>query len=344
MVGVIVSLIVTFALSFLLSLHYSKLRLAQDRPGSEPQKINPKRSSRMGGVAIFLGVLIGMLPAKLFCCFKLLLSVLPIFLVAIYEDFFKSVRPSVRLSISFLSGAIFIGLYGEYIRYVGLPIFDSLLRINFFALVFTIFAIAGVVNAFNIIDGLNGLSGGIALIAFIFLGLAALDVGDYELLTFCMFLSFGILGFLLHNYPGGRILLGDNGAYLIGFLVAACSILLVYRNNRVSPWYPLVLVFYPVFETLFSMYRRIVVKRKTPMEADFQHLHSLIYRRYIKENPGTTKTILFGYLLSSAAAYFLRYHTYALLLLCLLYVFIYVLVYIRIVHFRAGWIRKLRLL
>ena len=85
-------------------------------------------------------------------------------------------------------------------------------------------------------------------------------------------------GFLLINYPSGRIFLGDGGAYLIGLLLAELSVLLVGRNSEVSPWFPLVLLAYPIWETLFSMYRRRMHGRSTG-EADALHLHSLVYRR-----------------------------------------------------------------
>ena len=65
-----------------------------------------------------------------------------------------------------------------------------------------------------------------------------------------------ISGFLVVNYPSGRIFLCDGGAYLVGLLLAEISVLLVHRNSEVSPWFPLVLLAYPIWETLFSMYRR----------------------------------------------------------------------------------------
>jgi hypothetical protein len=72
--------------------------------------------------------------------------------------------------------------------------------------------------------------------------------------------------------------LGDGGAYLVGLLLAELSVILVHRNSEVSPWFPLVLLAYPIWETLFSMYRRKMRGRSTG-EADALHLHSLVYRR-----------------------------------------------------------------
>jgi UDP-N-acetylmuramyl pentapeptide phosphotransferase/UDP-N-acetylglucosamine-1-phosphate transferase len=89
-------------------------------------------------------------------------------------------------------------------------------------------------------------------------------------------------GFLLWNYPRGLIFLGDGGAYLIGFVIAELSVLLVARNPSVSAWFPLLLSFYPIFETLFTMYRRIVIGKRHPGLPDAAHLHQLIYRRIVR--------------------------------------------------------------
>jgi UDP-N-acetylmuramyl pentapeptide phosphotransferase/UDP-N-acetylglucosamine-1-phosphate transferase len=91
-----------------------------------------------------------------------------------------------------------------------------------------------------------------------------------------------ILGFLVWNYPRGLIFLGDGGAYLVGFLVAELSVLLVARNPQVSPWFPLILVFYPIFETMFTIFRRVVIGKKNPGLPDAAHLHQLIYRRVVR--------------------------------------------------------------
>lgn len=58
----------------------------------------------------------------------------------------------------------------------------------------------------------------------------------------------------------GKIFLGDGGAYLLGYFIAEISVLLVLRNPEVSPWFPLLVVAYPVVEALFSIYRRNILK------------------------------------------------------------------------------------
>jgi UDP-GlcNAc:undecaprenyl-phosphate/decaprenyl-phosphate GlcNAc-1-phosphate transferase len=128
---------------------------------------------------------------------------------------------------------------------------------------------------------LNGLAGVTALAASIGLAIVARAVGDDFVFTAGTVLAASMFGFLIVNYPSGRIFLGDGGAYLIGLLLAELSVLLVQRNSEVSPWFPLVLLTYPIWETLFSMYRR-KMRGYSTARADGMHLHQLVYRRLVR--------------------------------------------------------------
>jgi len=77
------------------------------------------------------------------------------------------------------------------------------------------------------------------------------------------------------NFPFGKLFLGDGGAYLLGFLVAWLAVMLAHRNPDVSPWAPLLACAYPIFETLFTIVRRLWA-RTHPGQPDSEHLHSLV--------------------------------------------------------------------
>jgi hypothetical protein len=146
---------------------------------------------------------------------------------------------------------------------------------------FTVVGIGGVAHAVNIIDGYNGLAGGIAVMVMAALGCVAWQVGDSMLVVMCLGLIGATLGFMVWNFPGARLFAGDGGAYLWGVSAGLLSALLLRRHPEVSPWFPLAVLIYPVFETLFSIYRRRVKKAAAAGQPDAKHLHQLVYRRLL---------------------------------------------------------------
>ncbi len=143
----------------------------------------------------------------------------------------------------------------------------------------TWFMVVGACNAVNIIDGAHGLAAGTALIMFGGIALAAGWSGDTLTLVPTLVVMGTLAGFLVWNYPRGRVFLGDAGAYFVGFMYAELSIQLITRNSAISAWYVIVLAGYPIVDTLFSMYRRGIVRRMPLMAPDALHLHTLIFRR-----------------------------------------------------------------
>jgi len=91
-----------------------------------------------------------------------------------------------------------------------------------------------------------------------------------------------MIGFMSLNWPKGKIFMGDGGAYLVGFILAELSVLLIARNPSVSPWFPLTLLGYPIFETLFSMYRRKFLHQTISGHPDALHLHQLIFKWIVR--------------------------------------------------------------
>jgi UDP-N-acetylmuramyl pentapeptide phosphotransferase/UDP-N-acetylglucosamine-1-phosphate transferase len=259
------------------------------------RKLHTDPTPRVGGIAVAGGVLVGILamlgatgeldkPSLLLAC------VAPGLVWGLIEDVTKRGDVFVRLALSAVAAAMGFVLLDARITQVDLPGLDRALQINLISFAFTVFAVTGVANAINVIDGLNGLSSVNALLASIGLAIVAWIVGDKFVFQIACILAGAVGGFLAVNFPSGRIFLGDGGAYLIGLLLALLSVILVQRNIEVSAWFPLVLLWYPIWETLYSMYRRKVRGRSTG-SADALHLHTLVYRRLIRwKGPGATPT------------------------------------------------------
>ena len=253
-----------------------------------PQKVHDGKVPRIGGLAIW----VALLAIGFYFFFKtgnfaglmwrLILSSFPFFLIGILEDITKAIRAEYRLSIMLCLAVLPFYLLDAKLIRASIPLLDELLSFWPVSLIITIIAIAGFANAINLIDGLNGLSGMISILIIGGIAYIAFKVDDLNMLIISFAVLGAILGFLVFNYPGGLIFLGDGGAYLIGSVIAILSILIVARNKDISPWFPAMLLIYPIWETIFSIYRRRFKKKKSALKADNLHLHTLILKRVVR--------------------------------------------------------------
>jgi UDP-N-acetylmuramyl pentapeptide phosphotransferase/UDP-N-acetylglucosamine-1-phosphate transferase len=356
--------VTSFALAFVISLMLSGFIVRLARTGSAlgsdddlsgVQKIHAHPVPRVGGFAIAVALWLvagwvawrGIGPAREFAL--VLACGLPPLVAGLLEDVTKKVGVRVRLAATALSGVLAFFVLGAQLHEVSMPGLDWLMGFTAFSLLFTVVAVAGVANAVNIIDGFNGLASAVVTIALLSLAYVGWQVGDALVVSMALAGVGAVLGFLLWNWPRGLIFLGDGGAYFIGYLVAVLSFVLVARHRGVvSPWYPMLLFIYPVFETLFSIWRRKVVRGASPGLPDGLHLHQLVFRRLVRWAVGrqdaasltlrNSLTAPYLWLLSSLATLpatlFWRY-PFVLMGFVALFCVFYVWLYLRLVRFRA---------
>ena len=253
------------------------------------QKFHCHWVPRLGGVPIFIALTSTLLLAawasrtEVFSTVALIVCLLPAFAIGLLEDLTRRAGVLLRLAVTMFSASLGWWLLEGQLTRLDIPYVDQgLAAFAPAAFVLTLVAGAGIAHAINIIDGYNGLSGFFVAVIFLSLGWVAHLVDDAFICRAALLAAASTLWFLAWNFPGGRIFLGDAGAYLLGFLVALLSILLVARHPQVSPWFPMLLVVHPVWETLFSMYRRARHGLSEMGKPDALHLHSLIYRRVVK--------------------------------------------------------------
>lgn len=368
LLSIFISALITSLVLCIILIHTQHLHASLSMDSSAGvQKFHAKPTPRIGGVPVFLGMVLAALVAqfahdnvgKLFG--GLLLAGLPVFLAGLAEDLTKRVSPLWRLLAAFASAGLAAWLSSSILPKLGIPGIDHLLQaFPAVAVVFTVFAVGGVCHSINIIDGYNGLMGGVALFALAAFGYVSLAVGDLELLVLCLAGAGAILGFLVWNYPRGLIFAGDAGAYFIGFLLAQLAVLLVARHPGViSPWFPLLVLIYPVFETIFSIYRR--KKRKAPAGMpDSLHFHQIVYKRLVRwmvgsqeakhltqRNSRTTPYLWAVALFSITPALLFWKSQLGLQFFSIIFIIAYVLAYRRLVTFRAPSrlvLRKMKLL
>ena len=346
----LVSFLVTVVLVRFKHLH---ARFSADSDLHGVQKFHATPVPRIGGVAMFSGLLVGLLISFFtqsnLLGLNVLLLAMPAFGAGLIEDLTKRVGVVVRLVATFIAALLGAWLLHATIARVDIAWLDALLqRYALLAILFTMIAVGGVAHSINIIDGYNGLSGMVSLFIFLALAYVSFKAGDGTLMATSLAACGAVGGFLLLNYPRGLIFSGDGGAYLQGFMIAEIAVLLVARNPAVSPWCPLLLVIYPVFETLFSIYRRKFLQGRSVGRPDALHLHSVIYRRLVrwmvgsKESKHLTRrnSMTAPYLwalatLSVAPAVLFWHHTYVLMLCVVLFIALYIYLYRMIVHFKS---------
>lgn len=251
---------------------------------SGPQTVHAGAVPRIGGVGIFLSLLVSWIVAKAdLTNFSgvILLSSGFIFVAGILEDITGKISPKLRLFFSFLTGLTFVLISDVTISAVYVPTIDLLLGWWPLSAALTILAIAALINAINVIDGLNGLSIGSCCFMGLSIGYLAFKQGDIALAGYAFLYVTALAGVGVFNFPFGKIFVGDGGAYLMGAVIAMLAILLPERNPEISPFASLLIIIYPFYELIRSLVRRLLLGNNALLP-DSQHLHSVMYRANLK--------------------------------------------------------------
>ena len=211
--------------------------------------------------------------------FILKVSLLLMYFLGLLSDKNILSSPKIRIIIQILI-LIFLVFFSDLkISNLENNLLNNLLSNNLTNLFFTVFCCAILINGSNFLDGLNGLLSGyylmiISSIFFIcFNNDEILFIYKNELEIF--FLSL-LIFFIFNIY--GKVYLGDGGSYLIGAFISFYLIEFVLNNQylHVSPYYVASILWYPAFENLFSLSRRLLKKNKIS-SPDNKHLHQLIF-------------------------------------------------------------------
>ena len=287
------TLIISFFTSFIFSLlllRYSHLHghISFDHDKDGVQKFHSFDTPRIGGLPIFIGIVFSV--AVQFIqelSFSnvgviLILSSLPVFILGLLEDTTKKISASYRLLAAFFSAFLACYFLNVWLTNVQFMNMDFLLKILPISVFFTCFSVTGVTHSINLIDGFHGIASMIGILILSAIVYVAFKVSDITIVMLGISVIGAILGFFVLNYPRGLIFLGDSGAYLIGFWISLLSLLLVSRHKEVSEWFPLLLCFYPIFETFFTIFRRYFIKKTNPGLPDSLHLHQLIFKRVLR--------------------------------------------------------------
>jgi UDP-N-acetylmuramyl pentapeptide phosphotransferase/UDP-N-acetylglucosamine-1-phosphate transferase len=353
------SFALAFAISLLITLivvRYAHLHahLSGDADLSGVQKFHVRAVPRIGGV----GIVLGLLGSAAELCLRyhdvgrtlLILAACggPAFALGLIEDLTKKVSPAWRLIGTMAAALLAYLAIGAAVTRISVPYFDVALAVPAVSCLVTVLAVAALANAVNIIDGFNGLASMVSFMMFASMAYVGFEVGDPVVLSGSLIMMGAILGFFIWNFPAGLIFLGDGGAYFIGFMLGELAILLVLRHRGVSPWYPVLLFIYPIFETCFSIYRKKFVRGMSPGIPDGVHLHMLVYKRLMRwavgtktaheltrRNSFTSPYLWLLCLIAVAPATLFWRHTVHLFAFTVIFACTYVWLYLSIVRFKV---------
>lgn len=243
---------------------------AVDKPNY--RKVHSKLMPRLGGLAIFIGVIIGYFVSGLYNerMKGIIVGALIIVILGILDDKYElSAKIKFLVQIGAASIVVSTGLTIDFIQ---VPFFDKI-ELGWMAIPITILWIVGITNAINLIDGLDGLAAGISIIGISTIAIMAGAYNKVMILSLAVILIGSILAFLFYNFHPAKIFMGDTGALFLGYSISILSLLGLYKSVTLFSFIiPIIILGVPIFDTFFAIIRRIV--NKMPISSpDKSHLH-----------------------------------------------------------------------
>jgi UDP-N-acetylmuramyl pentapeptide phosphotransferase/UDP-N-acetylglucosamine-1-phosphate transferase len=270
---ILLKISIMFCLTAILIIFLKKKLFLTNFTGEKHQLLtNTENVPLIGGVIVFISFILDFNSSSLnfyIFCFLILL-------IGVVSDLKKINSPELRFLIQTAIIIIFISIKEIQINPIRVNLIDSQLSNLYFNILFTTFCVLVIVNGTNFIDGVNTSAIGYYLI--ISLIIKYLIINEYNInlyfnLDYLILVLLLLYCFNLFN----KLYLGDNGAYILGIVFSLALINLYNSNIDISPFYIVLLLWYPAFENLFSIFRKIYLK-SLPTNSDTLHLHQLIFR------------------------------------------------------------------
>jgi UDP-GlcNAc:undecaprenyl-phosphate GlcNAc-1-phosphate transferase len=248
-----------------------------DRP--EQRRLNRRPIPRLGGLAIFLGIVV---PALAFLRLGdemrgILIGAGVACVVGAVDDF-RGLGPLPKLAGQVLAASIAVS-FGVWIDHFTLPFLGAVDVPEWVGGPLTVFWIVAVMNMVNFLDGLDGLAAGVCAISGGTFAVLALSLNRIDAAILSAIVAGACVGFLRHNFFPARIFMGDSGALVLGFTLATVSVSgLLKTASAVVLFAPLVVLAIPILDTSFVVARRLKYGQ-SPFAPDQAHLHFRFLRR-----------------------------------------------------------------
>jgi UDP-GlcNAc:undecaprenyl-phosphate GlcNAc-1-phosphate transferase len=269
-----------------------------DSPGG--RRLNIRPIPRLGGIALFFGIFV---PALAFVHLGretrgLLIGAAVAVTVGAIDDF-RGLRWFEKLGGQILAAVIPVG-FGIWVSRFTFPFIGIHDLPVWVGAPLTVIWIVAIMNMFNFLDGMDGLAAGVAAIAGLTFSVIALSLAKPDAAVISAIVFGACLGFMRHNFYPARIFMGDSGALLLGYVLAAVSVQgLLKTAATVALFFPLLVLAVPIADTTFVVIRRLK-HGESPFVGDQAHLHHRFLRRGFSQ-PRAALTI-WAWCISLAAA------------------------------------------
>jgi UDP-N-acetylmuramyl pentapeptide phosphotransferase/UDP-N-acetylglucosamine-1-phosphate transferase len=282
-------LLSAFVLAFIIAyrtfptiLFVAKEKHLMDEPDS--RSMHSSKTATLGGIGIFFSLVVVMTITGAMLNTKVLLLVMGgltiLFFLGLKDDL--TVLSARKKFIGQLLAATLLIVFTDT-RIIG---FSKILDIDvlpyWISIFFTLFVYILIINAYNLIDGVDGLAGGVALLISAVFTVLFYNSGELSLATISVALIGALIAFLRSNFSTkNKIFMGDTGSMILGFLLAFFTISFISQSQtnidseyfRASPALALAMLFFPLMDTFRIFFIRIFVLKKSPFEADRNHIH-----------------------------------------------------------------------
>ena len=257
---------------FVVNLIFIKKKFLLNFSGEPHQKFASKNLTPLSGGFILITFLFLFLPKEIY---NLLIFLLLFFILGISADnnFLKS--PLSRMLIQLIIILALVVSFNLRVDDIRISYFNYFLQFEIINYIFLVFCLLILINGTNFIDGCNTLVLGYYILVTIFL-LKLNLFSEIEINNVFIFNFLFTLSILYFFNIFGKLFLGDNGVYLISAIFGYFLINIYSNNNSISPYFIVLLLWYPAFENLFSLIRKLL-KKISPMLPDTNHFHQLLY-------------------------------------------------------------------
>ena len=279
------------------------------------RKVHKYPMPKSGGIAMALGAFIPILlwsPSDNFTRATIIGAGIVV-LFGLLDDM-RDLGFKAKFAGQFAAALIIIIYGGVKIKSLGMLFPDDVLLPDWLAMPLTFIVIVGITNAINLSDGLDGLAGGISLLSFLCIGYLAYSAGNFDIALLSAATVGAIFGFLRFNTFPASVFMGDAGSQLLGFMAITFSLKLTQGNAPLSPLLPLLLLGFPVLDTITVMFER-VTNGKSPFVADKNHLHHKLMRLNLFHTEAVVSIyVLQAFLVTSAFVFRSRSEWFLLIL------------------------------